>query len=81
MNILIGTDNLDPILELMIMNIVLEIDDLDPKLQMRASLLPTQKFAPIWHSQQTEHANYEYNTRHCLERSCDYWLRMIIGSE
>ena len=32
MNILIGTDNLDPILELMIMNIVLEIDDLDPKL-------------------------------------------------
>ena len=76
MNILIGTDNLDPILELMIINIVLE-----PKLQMRASLLPTQKFAPIWHSQQTEHANYEYNTRHCLERSSDYWLRMIIGSE
>ena len=35
----------------------------------------------IWHSQQIEHANYEYNTRQCLERSRDYWLRMIIGSE
>ena len=26
-----------------------------------------------------EHANYEYNTQHGLERSRDYWLRMIIG--
>ena len=36
-------------------------------------------FYEIWHSQQIEHANYEYNTRQCLERSRDYWLRMIIG--
>ena len=26
----------------------------------------------IWHSQQIELANYEYNTRQCLERSRDY---------
>ena len=29
-------------------------------------------FYEIWHSQQIEHANYEYNTRQCLERSSDY---------
>ena len=29
----------------------------------------------IWHSQQIERANYEYNTRQCLERSRDYWLK------
>ena len=38
-------------------------------------------FCEIWHSQQIEHAHYEYNTRQCLERSRDYWLRMIVGSE
>ena len=32
----------------------------------------------IWHSQQIEHANYEYNIRQYLELSLDYWLRMII---
>ena len=26
-----------------------------------------------------EHANYEHNTHHGLERSHDYWLRMIVG--
>ena len=26
-----------------------------------------------------EHANYEYITRHGVERSRDSWLRMIIG--
>ena len=36
-------------------------------------------FYEIWHSQQVKHVNYEYNTRQCLERSCNYWLRMIIG--
>ena len=36
-------------------------------------------FYKIWHSQQIEHANYEYNTGQCLERSRNYWLRMIIG--
>ena len=38
-------------------------------------------FYELWHSQQIEHANYEYNTRQCLKGSRDYWLRMIIGSE
>ena len=38
-------------------------------------------FYEIWHSQQIEHANYEYNTRQCLERLRDYWLKMIIVSE
>ena len=28
-----------------------------------------------------EHANYEYNTRQCLECSHDNRLRMIIGAE
>ena len=37
-------------------------------------------FYEICHSQQIEHANYEYNNRQCLERWRDYWLRMIIGS-
>ena len=36
-------------------------------------------FYEIWHLMQIEHANYEYNTRHGLERSRDYWLRMIVG--
>ena len=38
-------------------------------------------FYEIWHSQQIEHANYEYNRRQCLERSRHYWHRLIIGSE
>ena len=29
-------------------------------------------FYEIWHSQQMEHANCEYNTRHFLGRSCAY---------
>ena len=37
-------------------------------------------FYEIRHSQQVEHAKYEYNTRQCLERSRDYWFRMIIQS-
>ena len=36
-------------------------------------------FYEIWLSQKMEHAYYEYNTQHGLERSRDYWLRMIIG--
>ena len=36
-------------------------------------------FYEIWHSQQIEHVNYEYNIRQCLERPRDYRLRMIIG--
>ena len=38
-------------------------------------------FYEIWHSQPIEHANYQYNTCQFLERSHDYWLRMIIGLE
>ena len=34
-------------------------------------------FCEIWHSQQIEHAYYEYNTRQCLEYSRDYWLRIF----
>ena len=26
-----------------------------------------------------EHADYEYNTRYDLQRSRDYWLKMIKG--
>ena len=33
---------------MLIMNIVLGIDDLDTKLQIRANLIPTLKFAPIF---------------------------------
>ena len=36
-------------------------------------------FHEIWHLEQEEHANYEYDTRHGLELSRDYWLRMITG--
>ena len=36
-------------------------------------------FHEIWHLEQEEHANYEYDTRHGLDLSRDYWLRMIIG--
>ena len=38
-------------------------------------------FYEIWHSQQNEHTNYEYNTRQCLKHLRDYCLGMIIGSE
>ena len=38
-------------------------------------------FYEIRYPQKIEHANYEYNTRQCLERSRNYWLRMVIGSE
>ena len=38
-------------------------------------------FYEIWHSQQIEHAYYEYNTSQCLERSRDYRLRMIVASK
>ena len=38
-------------------------------------------FYEVWHSQKIEHANHDYKTRQCLECTCDYWLRMIIGSD
>ena len=68
---------------MLIMNMVLGTDDLDPKLYIRAKFCPSTEigsdFYEMWHSQQMEHANYEYTTRICLERWRDYWLRMIIG--
>ena len=36
-------------------------------------------FYEIWHLVQIEHASYEYNTHHCLDRSLDDWLGMIIA--
>ena len=38
-------------------------------------------FYEIWHSQQIDNANYEYDTLQYLEHSRSYWLRMIVGSE
>ena len=38
-------------------------------------------FYEICHSPHIKHANYEYNTHHCLQRWQNYWHRMIIGSE
>ena len=59
------------------MNMVLGTEDLDPKLQIRTTEIGSD-FYEMLHSQQMEHANYEYNTRHGLERLRDYYLRMII---
>ena len=76
-----GTQNKS---NMLIINILIEIDDFQPKLQISKFGPKTEIFSnfyEIWHSQQIEHANYEYNTRQCLERSRDYWLRMIVGSE
>ena len=81
-------------LNMLIMNILIGIDDYEysarywwpwPKIIDSSKFgLKTEirsDFCKIWHSQQTEHANYEYNIRQCLEGSCDCWFRMIIGSE
>ena len=53
MNMLIGTDDLDPKLKcpqkklnMLIMNIVRRIGDLDTKLCILANLVPTLKFTP-----------------------------------
>ena len=53
---------------MIIVNNFIGIDELYPKLQIFEIC---SDFYEIWHSQQIEHANYEYNTRHCLERSRD----------
>ena len=61
---------------------IFEVVDLDSKLQSWVDLSQNcnlSDFYEIWHSQQIEHANYEYDIRQCLEHSRDYWLRMIIG--
>ena len=47
--------------------------------QIMSSTEICTNFYEILHSQQIEHANYEYNTRHDLERSNNYWIGMIIG--
>ena len=73
-----------------IMNVLIGIDDLDWKVEI-SEIIDSGKFGPnteicpdfyeIWHSQQMEHAYYEYNTRQCLKHSHGYRLRMIVGSE
>ena len=54
-----------------------------PKIIDSGKLCPSTEicsdFYQIIHSQQIEHANYKYNSRHGLERSNDYWLGIIIG--
>ena len=68
---------------MLIINMVLGTDDLDPKLQIPANFVPPLQFAPIFMKfcthKKMEHVSYEYNTRLGLERSRDYWLKMIIG--
>ena len=62
---------------MLIMNMVPGTEDFDPKLQIWTVCPSTQigsNFYEMLHSQQMEHANYEYNTRHGLERLRDYCL-------
>ena len=50
-------------LSTLIINMIFKIADLDPKLNTWADLvskLLVANFHKIWHSEQTEHANYEY---------------------
>ena len=71
---------------MLILYMIVETDDLDPKLEIDMAIrgkygLNTEicsNFCEIWHSQQMEHANHEYNTLQCLEHPRNYWLRMII---
>ena len=68
---------------LLIISMIFEIADLDPKLNTSADLVSKfaqnteicSDFYEIWHSQQIEHAYYEYNSRQCPERSHHYRLR------
>ena len=76
-----GTQNKS---NMLIVNILIGLDDLDLKLQICQIWSQNWNFLQfyeMWQSQQIEHANFEYNARQRLERSRDYWLRMIIGSE
>ena len=94
MKILIGIDDLDQKLEILHLK---QIEHVDYELIMNSNwwswpkIIDLGKFGPnteicsdfyeIWHSQQIKHTYYEYNTCHCLERSHDYRLRMIVGSK
>ena len=60
------------LLELMTLNQNYKFAKVGPKTEIFSN------FYEIWQLQQIEHANYEYNTCQYLERSHDYWLRMII---
>ena len=71
-------------LSLLVIKTIFKITDLDRKLKTWLDLvskLQCAQFYEIWQSEQTEHANYECNTRQCLEHLRNYWLKMIIGSE
>ena len=51
---------------MLIINILIGIDDLDQNYKFAKFGPKTEVFSnfyEIWHSQQIEHANYEYNTR------------------
>ena len=59
--------------------------ELDSKLKTRADLVSNFQCVPTFIKfgtltiLQIEHADYEYNTPHCLGRLRDYWPSMIIG--
>ena len=62
---------------MLIKNVVLGTDDL---IKFCPSTEICSNYFESLHSQQLEHANYEYNIRrHGLEGSRDHWLRMSIG--
>ena len=66
---------------MLIMNTVLGTDDLDPKLEIWANFVPALKFAMMVMKFYT-HNKWNMlivNTHYGLERSPDYWLRMIVG--
>ena len=67
----------------LILNMIFENSDLDPKLKTKGGfglkIAMCSNFYEIWLLVLIEHASYEYNTRHCLGRSRDYLLVMIIG--
>ena len=66
MNILIGTDGLDPKLKIF---------------EIWSQNWNFLQFLWNLALEQMEHDNYEYNTPQCLERLRDYWLRLIVVSE
>ena len=64
-------------------NMIFEMVDLDPKNwgKIWSQNCNVPNFYEIWRSEQIEHANYEYNTRQCLDHPRDYWLIVVISSE
>ena len=65
MNMVIGTDDLHPNLQI--------------RTNFVPTLKFAPIFMKFGTPSKKKHANYEYNTCHGLERLRDYWLRMILG--